>query len=764
MKFIFGLINTVQYFQMKKIFVVSILCMSLVAKSQKIYFPKSAYSDSISIKQNMPILAKNVLKSYKEAEQDSYLDNVFRFQIVAEQYAESIKNLHDLREILKKTDSERVSAIGAQFELFSKIKIAQNQSKETFENLFTPNFFKIYQSFPKEAKILFEAYFGTDLKTLQTNFKNILVEIDSDSISSKTAQRLCRAYSSYMVYNQILSLGKPILVREEQRQYIIEDSVLIKTRDGASISAIVVRNREQKGKLPTILEFNIYNSSRDRDEVKKSASNGYVGVVANTRGKKYSPQEIEPFEHDANDAYDIIEWISKQSWSDGQVGMHGGSYLGFAQWAAVKHLHPALKTIVPQVSVGIGIDYPMENNVFMSYMLRWIHYVCNSKETDTADFTNEEHWNSVFRKWYSEGKAFQSLDTLENRPNKIFQRWLQHPSHDAYWQNMVAFKTDFAKIKIPVLTTTGYYDDDQMGARYYFDQHHLYNKSANHYFLIGPYDHGGAQGHPSPAMRGYTIDSVANINISNLVIEWFDYILKKKAKPAILKDKINYQVMGTNIWKHAPSLRQMNNDTLNLYLTNVKDGTFFQLSSQKTVNNTFVRQKIDLTSRADSMQTIPGEEPILSDSIDVPNTIPFISNRFDKAFDINGAFLGNISVSINKKDMDLLINLYELTPDNKYHWLGRYLTRASYSKNRSKRQLLQPNQIESIPINNAYFTSKKISKGSRLVVSVGANKSPHWEVNYGTGNDVSTETIKDAKIPLEIKWHSNSQIKIPIYK
>lgn len=749
---------------MKKIFIVIVLFVSFVAKAQKIYFPKSAYADSVAMTQNMPQLAKNVLKSYKEPEPDSYLDNVFRLQIVAEQYAESINNIQTLRTILAKSDAERVAAIGAQFELYNKIKIAQNQSKATFENLFTPLFFETYRPLSKDAKILFEGYFNSNLKTLKNNLQKSLSEIDGDSINHITARRLCRAYCSYIVYSKILSLGKPILASEEKRQYIIEDSVLIKTRDGASLSAIIVRNREQKEKLPTILEFNIYTNSRDRDDAKEAVSYGYVGVVVNTRGKKLSPQEIEPFEHDANDAYDIIDWISKQPWSDGQVGMYGGSYLGFAQWAAAKHLHPALKTIVPQVSVGIGIDYPMENNVFMSYMLRWIHFVCNSKETDNADFGNEEHWNSVYRKWYREGKAFNSLDTLENRPNKIFQRWLKHPSHDAYWQNMVAYKTDFAKINIPVLTTTGYYDDDQMGARYYFDQHHLYNKSANHYFLIGPYDHGGAQGHPSPSLRGYTIDSVANINISNLVFEWFDYVLKKKSKPAILKDKINYQVMGTNIWKHVPSLKQMNNDTLNLYLGSQNDGKFYQLLSQKTTTNTFVKQTVDLTNRADSMQTAPGEEPILSDSVDVPNTISFLSNRFEQDFEINGAFAGNISIGINKKDMDLLFNLYELTSDNKYHWLGRYLTRASYSKNRSKRQLLQPNKIESIPINNAYFTAKKINKGSRLVVSVGVNKSPHWELNYGTGKDVSTETIEDAKNPLEIKWYSDSVIKIPIYK
>ena len=38
------------------------------------------------------------------------------------------------------------------------------------------------------------------------------------------------------------------------------------------------------------------------------------------------------------------------------------------------------------------------------------------------------------------------------------------------------------------------------------------------------------------------------------------------------------------------------------------------------------------------------------------------------------------------------------------------------------------------------------------------------QINYGTGKDVSEETIKDASEPLEIKFYNDSFIKIPISK
>jgi hypothetical protein len=116
--------------------------------------------------------------------------------------------------------------------------------------------------------------------------------------------------------------------------------------------------------------------------------------------------------------------------------------------------------------------------------------------------------------------------------------------------------------------------------------------------------------------------------------------------------------------------------------------------------------------------------------------------------------------------MDISVTIYELTPDEKYFKLSGKgtLIRASYSKNRVQRQLLEPGKVETIPINNSYFTSKKIGAGSRLVVVLAVNKSKDWQINYGTGKDVSDETIDDAKIPLQIKWYNSSIISVPVHR
>jgi biotin-(acetyl-CoA carboxylase) ligase len=59
---------------------------------------------------------------------------------------------------------------------------------------------------------------------------------------------------------------------------------------------------------------------------------------------------------------------------------------------------------------------------------------------------------------------------------------------------------------------------------------------------------------------------------------------------------------------------------------------------------------------------------------------------------------------------------------------------------------------------------RQLSKGSRLLVVLDINKNSRAQVNFGTGKDVSDETLEDGKVPLQIKWYNDSVIKIPVWK
>ena len=530
--------------------------------------------------------------------------------------------------------------------------------------------------------------------------------------------------------------------------YSIQDCVLIPTKSGVNISATIVRKKTNVEPLPVILFYTTYYQGVGDDIFgKMSADRDYVGVVAYARGIRTDIKDYTPFEHEGKDIYDIIDWISKQPWSNGEVAMYGGSYTGFSQWATAKNLHPALKTIAPQVAVMPGYDMPMENNVPYGNILGW---------ANDNIYKNKPYSRDLVFEWFAKGTSFRSLDSLGGQPNPIFQKWLNHPAYDNYWKSLVPTPSEYSKINIPVLTTTGYYDGSQIGAIQYLKLHNKYNKNANHYFVIGPYDHWGGQRKASPNLMGYDIDSVANISMQRLAYDWIDYVLKDKPKPEILKDKVNYQVMGTNKWGHSPSLKAVSNDTLIFYLDNDT------LALEKPKEKGFEKKTVDFKDR--ETQNNYYTPKIVFDTLDVSNGVVFTSRSFEKCFLINGSFTGNLFATINKKDLDVSLALYELMPDGKYFFLTRYIGRGSYAKDSSKRQLLQPEKKENITFENTRFVSKKISEGSRLLILLNTNKHSFEIINYGSGKPVSDETIKDAGEPLQVKWHNDSYIKVPIWK
>ena len=253
------------------------------------------------------------------------------------------------------------------------------------------------------------------------------------------------------------------------------------------------------------------------------------------------------------------------------------------------------------------------------------------------------------------------------------------------------------------------------------------------------------------------------INIDeDLIYQWFDYILKGKNKPSILKDKVNFQVMDTDTWMHKPSLSAMTNDTLKFHLNATKKDSFFSLKSKVTSS------KIDLIVDFKDRKTMNNTDyypwPLEKDNINLKDGLIFKSEAIKDDVIMNGSFLGNLEFIVNKKDVDYSVTVYQLTPENKYFHLSYYIGRASFAKDREHRNLLVPNEKTSISFDNSKLVSKKIQKGSKIVIVVNVNKNNNSQINYGSGKDVNTENIKDANIPLKITFTGNSSISLPVWR
>ena len=429
----------------------------------------------------------------------------------------------------------------------------------------------------------------------------------------------------------------------------------------------------------------------------------------------------------------------------------------------MKHkVHPALKTIVPFVSIAPGIDYPMENNVLHNYSYNWNFYVTNNKYLDNDVVNDRNRWENLKNTWYKSGVAFNKLDSLDGEVNVLWNKFMSHPSYDEFWKKMIPYKNEFSKIDIPILSITGYYDDAQRGAMYYYNQHHKYVKNPNHYLVVGPYDHWTAQNKPFEYLREYKLDKAAQIDLRyDLTFQWFDYILKGKEKPSILKDKVNFQVMDTDTWMHKPSLSAMTNDTLKFHLSATKADNFYALKSK--ANPSKIEMAIDFNDRESMNNTEYYPWPLERDEINLEDGLIFKSEALKEDVIMNGSFLGDLEFSINKKDVDYSVIVYQLTPENKYFHLSYYIGRSSFAKDREHRNLLVPNENAQVSFDNSKLISKKLQKGSRIVIVVNVNKNNNAQINYGTGKNVNSESIKDAEIPLKITFTGNSSISLPIW-
>lgn len=738
--------------------------ISLSAKGQTLPFEKVALSDSVAVEVAIKNLAQAYL-SYVTSENLSLaLGEQFKFEILAGRYTAAIETIETIRE---GSNQDGNHPAFMQYELFSRAKIKQLGSGQDFGGAYR----SVFRNYLKNCEDIKAASVTVSFTTYDAvvqftgAFTSRYQDAPPSALLLDEAVALLKSYFLYHVY----SLTEPIIfeetLRDENHRYLIREELIISPRDGAELSVITVRKRNA-APLPAILIFTIYAEDTNKNQAMIAASKGYVGVIATSRGKRKSKNTIAPYRHEYKDVYPVIDWIGQQPWNNGAVGMYGGSYNGFSQWASMKEkVHPALKTIVPSVSAAPGIDVPMENNIFHNFPYKWIPYVTSNPYLDVAANFDRDRWDHLQNRWFETGVAYNKMDSIDGVPNPLFQEWIRHPAYDQYWQAMIPYQEDFAHIDIPILSTTGYYDDGQRGAMYYYTEHLKYKPDAAHYLLIGPYDHWGAQSASSANLRGYKIDPVASINIrEGLVFEWFDYILKGKKKPELLKDKVNFQVMDKNEWKHVPTLSNMSNDSLVYFLSTGTPEGSYQLASKANPKQAPLHLKIDLADRSTVRNADYYPWPIIKDSINLGDGLVFETAPLASEVIMSGSFSGVFKIVSNKKDFDFSVNLFERTAEGKYFHLTYYIGRASYADSREVRALLTPNEETTITFDNTRIISKKMAKGSQLVAIVNGNKNPYAQINYGTGKAVSLESIEDAGAPLWLRIHPGSKINIPIWR
>jgi hypothetical protein len=341
--------------------VLATLALAQAAAAQRLSLPTATLADSAALAAEIPRLAEEAARADSAADslgrsaestssrsrawlaRVARLDRLFRLWMVAGRYDDAADVLAQWRAAQADTMA-RVRALNLQYEIFVDAKQREARDKVSFADAFARAFRDRIGKLDDRAAALAIRSFGgfpSPPPARPEHAEDGPGGITTMPLSDAIAWLRARQVAS--TYREIGALAQPLIREDDARRYDMTTDIRVKTPDGATVCAIVWRARNGPARAPALLQYTIYaDTVALMGEARRTAANGYVSVLGFTRGKLCSPDAIVPYEHEGQDAAALIGWISRQPWSDGRVGMYGGSYSGMTPWAAAKQRPPAL--------------------------------------------------------------------------------------------------------------------------------------------------------------------------------------------------------------------------------------------------------------------------------------------------------------------------------------------------------------------------------------------------------------------------------------
>lgn len=713
------------------------------------------HADAATLEAALPAMARTLLAGYADPDPDRELANRMRLHSVAGDWVAAVADIRALRTLRAGNGVPAAATAFLQYEIHA-------EAMQRRDRAIAPVFARVFGGLDDRTAFRVQPGFYANLAMARRDLDAALARHAGQvTLPLADALELIRLKQFHTAFADLLPQVPDLFAADDARRYIIDTDARFPGADGVTLAGVIVRPRAATTPQPTLLQFTIYAIPEQYvADAKGAAAHGYAGVVVYARGKAGGSGAPAPFEHDGDDAAAAIAWVAEQPWSDGRVGMYGGSYNSFTQWAAAGKRPPALRALLTSASAAPGIDIPYEGGIFHNFMIPWPLYTTQVPLLDDATYGDRERWQRLDRTWYRDGRAFRDLAQIDGHPNPWLERWLQHPTYDAYWQAMTPQGDAFAGIDIPVLAVTGYFDGARVGVQHYYDEHLRHNPDADHTLLFGPWGHIAMQVGVARFVEGYEVDPSALVDLAGLRYAWFDHVLRDGPRPALLPGKVNWQVMGGDRWRHADTLDDMAERRERFGLQAGKDGAAGVLVPGAAPRGGFV-QRVGLRDRRDAEREAP--ELSLTDTLDVPGALVFETAPMAAPVELSGLFSGELHFSVDRRDVDLELALYERLPDGRYLFLSNVLLRASQAADPRERRLLQPGKPQVLAFRSDRVTSRRLDAGSRVVLTLAVPRRPTLQINYGSGKAVADETIADAgDEPMTLRWSSRSWIELPL--
>jgi putative CocE/NonD family hydrolase len=579
---------------------------------------------------------------------------------------------------------------------------------------------------------------------------------------------------SRLILASVLAIGAamlgPVRADPPSGDIVFENNVGMKSRDGVTLRTDIFHPKGP-GPFPVIILRTPYNKYTNINEGFKGAARGYVFIIQDCRGREGSEGEWYPFKYEANDGYDAVEWAAALPYSNGKVGLFGGSYPGATQMLAATASPPHLVAIFPEIT---GSNYyahwAYQGGAFMQGLAQaWCSALSLNEATRKISGSAQiTHWDLM-----APPADYPLLEPgLAKDLAPYYRDWIAHPTYDFYWKQW-AIEEQFEKIKVPGYHLAAWYDIFQDGGirNYQGIKKHGGTVQArqNQRLIIIPGGHAGW----GTKIGEIEFGPKAQFSDWDLALRWFDWQLRG-VDDGISKEKpVKIFVMGENVFRdedewplaravstryHLRSAGRANglagDGALSLEVPGAEPADRFVSDPDKPV-----------PTHGGATLGIPFAPPGPFDQREVearPDVLVYTTPAFDRPVEVTGPISLELFVSSSAVDTDLVGKLVDVYPDGRAINLSEGILRLRYRNSYEKPELLNPGQVYKVFV-DLWSTANVFLPGHRLRVEVSGSSFPRFSrnLNIGGSSESAHQGIKATNVIYHDHEHPSALI-VPV--
>ncbi len=483
------------------------------------------------------------------------------------------------------------------------------------------------------------------------------------------------------------------------------------------------------GTWPTILMRTPYLRVDERQltNARHFTEHGFVFVSQDVRGRGDSEGEWVPFSGEFADGYDTVEWIAEQPWCNGQIGMVGGSYEAWVQWAAASRHPKHLRALAISGSPGRWFrDWPFRFGGFYSAnLLNWLS-ATSGRINQPLSFPT---WA-----WVAEHPDLSTLDVDAGRPLQTWQEVLSHDTYDEYWRSLEI--TGHDRMDVATLQVTGWWDECAPGDFHHFREiSRTSDDSHSHTFVVGPWDHAGACVTGERVGGPLEIGPTGQLDMLHLWERWFSAQLKDAETDQ--GNSVRYFCLGLNDWLESETWPPQGAGECALYLGG--EGDLLEAPAEGTVTREYeydprhpIQSQIDL-HHAEPLRSAPRPELLIAGRKDV---LTYCTGKVTAPVVLAGPARAVLFASSTSVDTDLVVSLSYAPRNGVPVIIGDGILRASMRDSLSEPTPLEPGCVYEfeIEINDLAL---QLDVGDELHVSISSSLVPTYHPNPNSGEPLT---------------------------